>query len=187
MKLWYNPRARQEILEPPDTKFARAEAVNKVRHFHRTLPGYQPTPLVALEALAQAQGLGGIWVKDESHRLGLKAFKALGASYAVCATLAQRMDMPPPLDFSAFKQAIARAALPGGGLFAASDGNHGAAVAWMAAQLDCPSHIYLPHGTARSRQEAIRALGGEAVVIKGNYDDAVRQAARMANERKRTG
>jgi diaminopropionate ammonia-lyase len=182
MKLWCNPRSREGHQPPPDTDFAGTETVRAVRRFHRSMPGYAPTPLVPLPELARAAGLGSIWIKDESHRFGLKAFKTLGASFAVCTVLAERLRIPAPLDFNDVKQCAAGGAPPGGRLFAASDGNHGAAVAWMAAQLGCRSRIYLPHGTSIHRQEAIRAFGAETVVIGGNYDDAVRQAAREADE-----
>jgi diaminopropionate ammonia-lyase len=164
----------------PDTAWAAPEIVNAVRRFHRSLPAYRPTPLVPLPALAQRMGLGGIWIKDESRRFGLKAFKALGASYAVCATLAKRLGMMPPLDFKDFIQPNLRARLSACTLVAASDGNHGAAVAWMAAQLGCSCRVFLPRGTTVRRQEAIRHFGAEAMVVAGNYDDAVRQAARDA-------
>src|SRR3972149_9143738 len=51
--------------------------------FHRSLPGYTPTPLVPLPALAAELGLGEVWLKDESRRFGLGAFKALGGAYAL--------------------------------------------------------------------------------------------------------
>ena len=68
----------------------------KTRRFHRRLPGYAPTPLVALERLARTWRLAGILVKDESSRFGLGAFKVLGGSYAVarlvCAKLGLEID-----------------------------------------------------------------------------------------------
>ena len=182
MRLYPNPRARQQAPLRPKTQFAAAATVTTVRQFHRTLPGYRPTPLVTLERLAHRMGLGRIWVKDESQRFGLKAFKALGASYAICATLAERLDISPPLTFDQFRHPDIRQVLSTYLLVTASDGNHGLAVAWMAAQLGCRSRVILPHGTALCRQEAIRAFGGETVVIEGNYDDAVRYATREADD-----
>lgn len=148
-----------------------------VRRFHRSMPTYHATPLVALDQLAQTLGVSHIWVKDESKRFGLKAFKGLGASYAVCATLAEHFNMPPPLNFIDFNRPVICRALAEFTLVSASDGNHGLAVAWMANQLGCRSRILLPYGTAACRLDAIQAAGGEAVVVDGNYDDAVRRAA----------
>ena len=183
LKLFCNPRARRPAPKPGETDFASQDAVQTVGRFHETLPGYRPTPLVALGQLARRLGLGGIWLKDESRRFGLKAFKILGASYAVCATLAERLALPRPLDFDAFREDGVRRRLSALTLMAASDGNHGAAVAWMAARLGCRCRILLPRGTAASRYTAIRQLGGEAVAVDGNYDAAVAQAAREAQQR----
>ncbi len=180
MELFANPRARRVPSPPPDTGFATADVVRSVRRFHSTLPDYQPTPLHALAGLARHLGLGGIWIKDESPRFGLKAFKGLGAAYAVCATLAERLALPTPLDFRHFQDPEVRRSLARVTLVAASDGNHGIAVAWMAARLGCRSRIFLPAGTAPCRQAAVRAAGGAAEVIAGNYDDAVRRAGREA-------
>ena len=40
--------------------------------------------------MARALGLGRVWLKLESERLGLPAFKILGASWAVYRALAER-------------------------------------------------------------------------------------------------
>jgi len=182
LNLFCNPRARKTSQAVPDTTFASPEAVQVVRQFHRTMPTYRATPLVALDQLARTLGVSDLRVKDESKRFGLKAFKGLGASYAICATLAEHFNMSPPLNFTDFNQPDLRRALSQVTLMSASDGNHGRAVAWMASQIGCRSRILLPHGTATCRLDAIRAIGGEAVVVDGNYDDAVRLAARDADD-----
>jgi len=182
LNLFCNPRARQPSSDAPPTAFAAPETVQHVRRFHHTLPAYRSTPLVVLDQLAHRLEVGRIWLKDESKRLGLNAFKGLGASYAVCATLADHLDLPPPLDFADFSQPRIRKALARLTLVTASDGNHGTALAWMAAQLGCRSKVLLPRGTIAARLDAIRTFGGEAIVIDGNYDDAVRHAARQADD-----
>ncbi|MFI2027264.1 pyridoxal-phosphate dependent enzyme [Streptomyces buecherae] len=58
--------------------------------FHAALPDYAPTRLVELPSLAAELGVGRVFVKDESSRLGLPAFKALGASWALHRVLAER-------------------------------------------------------------------------------------------------
>src|SRR5262245_65615357 len=60
----------------------------QVRAYHASLPGYVPTPLAEVPALAAELGAGRVFVKDESARLGLPAFKVLGASWAVHQVLA---------------------------------------------------------------------------------------------------
>ena len=74
--------------EPLPAMFS-ARHYEQVKAFHQSLADYAPTPLIHLEALAKQLGIRAILVKDESQRFGLKAFKALGASYAVHQILAE--------------------------------------------------------------------------------------------------
>ena len=66
------------------------EEVAKARAFHGSFPQYAPTPLAALDGMARSLGLGGLYVKDESRRFGLNAFKVLGGSYAIAQYIARR-------------------------------------------------------------------------------------------------
>jgi len=68
-----------------------SKEISKVRDFHRSIPGYKPTPLRSLDNLAAALGLGKIFIKDESYRFGLNAFKVLGGSFAIAKYLAQKL------------------------------------------------------------------------------------------------
>lgn len=130
--------------------------------FHRGLPGYAPTPLWELPDLARSLGVRHLWVKDESHRFGLKAFKGTGASFAVHRMLQGRPG---------------RATLA-----AATDGNHGRAVAWAARTLGHAAAIFVPAGTAPGRCDAIRGEGAALTIVDGSYDEAVRAAATAARE-----
>jgi hypothetical protein len=58
------------------------ETLDEVSTFHESL-GNTKTPLIQLSGLADDLGVKSVFVKDESHRLGLNAFKGLGASYAM--------------------------------------------------------------------------------------------------------
>ncbi|WP_246238663.1 diaminopropionate ammonia-lyase [Acrocarpospora corrugata] len=129
------------------------------REFHASLPGYAPTPLIELPRLAAELGVGRVFVKDESSRLGLPAFKALGSSWAVHRALAERS----PAD-----------ALT---LVAATDGNHGRAVAHLARLLGLRARIFVPRGVHPDAVAAIAAEQAEVVRVAGSYDDAVREAA----------
>ena len=106
--------------------------------FHESLPGYVPTRLVDVPALADELGVSRVFVKEESSRLGLPAFKVLGASYAISRALSARLghDDALPLD-------VLRGRAPATRLIATTDGNHGRAVAHIARLLGrCPSaHI----------------------------------------------
>ena len=139
----------------PTSGFTRSEP-EKVRIFHRTLEEYDETPLVSLYGCSRILGVRGIYVKDESRRFGLNAFKVLGSSYAI----GSMTD-----------------ALPENPVFiTATDGNHGRGVAWAAARLGCKSVVYMPAGTAMERLDNILALGSDASITDLSYDDAVRKA-----------
>lgn len=149
------------------------------RKFHATLPGSAPTPLVALPNLARRLGLRGIFVKDESHRFGLEAFKGLGSSWAVARILGQRLGLPPEaLSLQALRQGRGR--LGELTFVSATDGNHGRGLAWAARLLGHRARIFMPAGASAARVAAIRAQGAECVVTDFAYDDAVRHAAAHA-------
>jgi diaminopropionate ammonia-lyase len=67
----------------PDSLTTKILANSHPLNYHQQLSNYQPTPLLALRQLAKKYGIGNIYVKDESHRFGLQAFKGLGAAYAI--------------------------------------------------------------------------------------------------------
>ncbi len=183
LSLIVNNEARREC-SPTDitAPFSRSLAM-RVREFHQSFPQYQPTPLVRLTNLAHRLGVSEIYVKDESHRFGLKAFKVLGAAYAVAHLIAERTGVhEKTLSFGLFKSDSIRRELSRITLATATDGNHGRAVAWIAGILGCRAVVYMPKGSARPRIEAIRGHGAEVRVIDGNYDDAVHLAAERARE-----
>ncbi|MDE2293027.1 MAG: diaminopropionate ammonia-lyase [Elusimicrobia bacterium] len=130
--------------------------------FHQGLPGYQPTPLYSLPGLAEEFGLGQILLKDESQRFGLKAFKALGASYAIHRWMKANGD-PKDVTFCT-----------------ATDGNHGRAVAWTAKALGRKAVVFVPRNTVPARRKAIEGEGAKVVVVDGTYDETVRRAAAEA-------
>jgi diaminopropionate ammonia-lyase len=149
--------------------------------FHRRLPGYEPTPLVDAPALAENLGIGRVWVKDESSRIGLPAFKILGASWAIyreLQKLVDDLDGWETLDDLSAKLAPIRPMT----LSAATDGNHGRAVARMAALLDFDATIYVPAGTTQARIDAIAGEGASVTVVDGTYDEAVARSAEDAGQ-----
>jgi diaminopropionate ammonia-lyase len=125
--------------------------------FHASLEGYEATPVRELAELAAELGLGAVLVKDESRRLGLPAFKVLGASWAVERALQEQSGTHT--------------------LVAASAGNHGRAVAHVAARRGLRCRVFLPARSLPVRRDAIAAEGAEVVVVDGTYEDAVAQAA----------
>jgi diaminopropionate ammonia-lyase len=155
------------------------------RAFHRRLPGYAPTPLVEAPALAAELGVGRLWCKDESARLGLPSFKILGASWAVYRLLTGQLAAAgagePVWDgLEGLRAAVAT--LGPRSLIAATDGNHGRAVARMAKLLGLPAHVLVPAGTAAARIAGIESEGARVEVVDGTYDDAVAASARLADD-----
>jgi diaminopropionate ammonia-lyase len=133
----------------------------EARAFHASLPGYAPTPLRDLPAVAAEVGVAAVALKDESHRLGLPAFKVLGASWAVERALRER----------------------GNGvhtLVTASAGNHGRAVAHVAAMRGLACRVFLPARSALARRDAIAGEGAEVVVVDAAYEEAVARARAAA-------
>ncbi len=151
--------------------------------FHQRLPGYAPTPLVEAPALAERLGVGQVFLKNESSRFGLPAFKILGASWAIYRALETRLghalgNWETLAELRALFDPLRPRALA-----AATDGNHGRAVAHMAALLGFTARIYVPRGTATARIDGIASEGAEVVVVDGTYDDAVARSAEDASER----
>jgi diaminopropionate ammonia-lyase len=153
------------------------------RWFHRRLPYYATTPLREMPDIAARFGLRHIFVKDESERLGLPAFKMLGASWACYRALAERQGHAPG-DWKSIEtlRGIFASMRPLT-LAAATDGNHGRAVARMAALLGFASRIFVPANTAAARITAIRGEGAEVIISSGGYDQAVSEAAATADAR----
>lgn len=170
---YHNPAAKRILADEPPTREPQA--------FHARLPGYAPTPLVAAPALAARLGVGQVWVKDESSRLGLPAFKILGASWAVYRALAARLGgaIGP---WGALDELRANLAPLGPlTLVAATDGNHGRAVARMARLLGYAAHILVPDDMAQARIDAIAGEGAVVTSIDGTYDAAVARSADLAS------
>ena len=154
-----------------------------VHAFHRRLPGYAPTPLRDMPTLAAEAGVRRVLVKDESSRMGLPAFKILGASWATYRVLCERLGGEPEWATLDDLAAVVAERLGPLRLVAATDGNHGRAVARMARLLGLRSTIVVPDGTAEARIGAITSEGAEVVVSPGTYDDAVTLSAGMAGDR----
>ncbi|MBO4145058.1 diaminopropionate ammonia-lyase [Kocuria rhizophila] len=148
---------------------------------HRSMTGYAPTALRELPALAAELGVGRVFVKDESDRLGLPAFKILGASWAVCRAVAQRIGLPAEnITVESLREGLRAAGSPQLTIVTATDGNHGRAVARMAALLGLRARVYIPGGVGDTAVRAIEAEGAPVIFGGPSYDDAVATAARSA-------
>jgi threonine dehydratase len=70
--------------------------------------------------------------------------------------------------------------VPAAGVVAASGGNHGVAVAYAAAQLGLPAHIFVPTVSAPQKVERIRRLRADLVITGERYSDALAAADAFA-------
>jgi len=169
---------QKEVIE-----FLSKEKIEKARKFHESFDQYTLTPLVDLDNLANYIGLNGIYIKDESYRFGLNAFKVLGGSFAMGKYLASKLDCD--ISELGYKELISeniKKKLGDITFTTATDGNHGRGVAWTANKLNQKSVVYMPKGSSITRLENIRAEGAEASITEVNYDDAVRIATDYANK-----
>lgn len=157
--------------------------IKEVYDFHKSLPGYKATPLVELDDLAKYYGVQKLWLKDESKRFGLNAFKVLGGSYAIGKYLSQKLgrDMSE-LPFNVLISDEVKKQLGDVTFVTATDGNHGRGVAWVANKLRQKSVVYMPKGSAKMRFDAIAREGADVSITDLNYDDAVRLANKGAEE-----
>ena len=167
-----------------DLTFLSQPVEEKVKAYHMSFPVYQETPLAHLQETARSLGVSDMYVKDESYRFGLNAFKVLGGSYAMGHYLADRLgkDMDE-VTYDFLTSQSTRDALGDITFVTATDGNHGRGVAWTARQLKQHAVVYMPEGSAEERLRNIQAEGADASITDLNYDDAVRLANRQAEEK----
>jgi diaminopropionate ammonia-lyase len=174
-----NPAAGAEV--PGSAALMAPGEIEQVRSFHRGFPQYRPTSLHSLKTLAKHLGLGGLYVKDESSRFGLNAFKVLGSSFAMGKFIAGRLHRDiNRLDYETFVSDEVKKELGDITFYTATDGNHGRGVAWAAAKMRQKSVVLMPKGTSQARYQNIVREGADARIVDMNYDDAVRLARDMA-------
>ena len=146
---------------------------------HRRLPGYAATELRDAPGIARALGVGRVLVKVESNRFGLPAFKMLGASWATYRAVIDLLGAEP--EWSTLDELRAAAdPLRPMTLAAATDGNHGRAVAAMARLLGFDARIFVPDDMVAARIAGIESEGATVTIVDGSYDDAVARSAKEA-------
>ena len=159
------------------------ENVEKAHAFHQSFPQYSITPLAKLDGMADRLGLTNLFVKDESYRFGLNAFKVLGGSFAMGRYIAKEMGKDVSemnyayLTSQKFLDEFGQATF-----FTATDGNHGRGVAWAANKLGQKSVVHMPKGSTKTRFDNIAKEGAKVTIEEVNYDDCVRMAAAEAAE-----
>ena len=127
-------------------------------------PGYESTDLLSLTDIAEKAKVSKIYYKDESSRLGLGSFKALGGSYAIQSLVANH------------KEKSAQPLI----VCTATDGNHGRSVAWGAQLLGVECHIFIHANVSQSREQSMAELGAIIHRVDGNYDVSVAACIEMS-------
>ena len=159
------------------------QEVAQARRFHQSFPQYSVTPLADLQNMAAFLGLGAVKVKDESYRFGLNAFKVLGGSYAIARYIADETGRDiSAMSYDVLKSEELKRDFGSATFFSATDGNHGRGVAWAANQLGQKAVIIMPKGSTQTRLNNILAENAKAWISDVNYDECVRQAAKLASE-----
>ena len=163
--------------------FLNEAKAKEIYDYHRSFDAYEKTPLADLKHLAKYWGVKNIFVKDESYRFGLNAFKVLGGSYALGKVIAEKLGIE--LSELPYKRLISdeiREKLGEVTFVTATDGNHGRGVAWTARELKQKAIVFMPKGTVQERVDHITKLGAKVEVTEMNYDDTVRYANDLAEK-----
>lgn len=183
MKWVENTRSRDERHIKTNIQNFDKEHAKKTRDFHKSFPQYAVTPLVELDELSKELGVNKIWLKDESYRFGLNAFKVLGGAYAMGKYLSEKLGQDiSKMPFEKLTSKEVKEKLGDITFVTATDGNHGRGVAWVANQLGQKSVVYMPKGSAQMRFDNIQKEGAHVEIKDMNYDDAVRLGNENANK-----
>lgn len=166
---------RSEVVDTSAYSFANTESI---RRLHRSLKNYSVTPLVELKTFARDKNVAAVFVKDESKRFGLKAFKGLGSVWAIYKVISHELKLDNPTLDEIFQR---RDELSEMTFATTTDGNHGKGVSWAAGLFGCKSRVFMPRGTVEVRAQAIRDAGtAEVEITDMTYDDCVKFTAQLA-------
>ncbi len=176
---------KQEPVRYTGIRVFSREKARDVLRFHQSLPVYKKTSLLSLEQTASMYGVRSIFVKDESGRFGLKAFKGLGGSYCMYRILCRKLSLDPAKsDYRTFLREDLREKCCKIEFVTATDGNHGKGVSWAAKLFGCKARVFMPAGTVEARRRAVEDAGAAiAEITEWNYDRTVQYAASFAEER----
>jgi diaminopropionate ammonia-lyase len=151
----------------------------KPQHLLNACPMYKTSPLIHIKSIAELD----ILIKDESHRMGLGSFKALGGIYAVASLLADKwfevkgktltLEQYTSIEFKNFSSSTT--------FICASAGNHGLAVASGAKIFGAKAIIHLSEEVPEEFEK--RLIEKLAVVVRSGktYEESVDAAIKDAN------
>ena len=160
---------------PADAGLAAGEVrsdPSAVRRLFDRCPVAAPAPLQQWPGLADARGVGSLWLKDERERMGLGSFKALGAACVIAGDAARRADGPDGAADAATLAHILRDTV----YVCASAGNHGLSVAAGARIFGARAVIHLADAVPEAFAERLRRRGAEVVRGEGDYEQSMKAA-----------
>lgn len=159
-----------------DSEFSNSR--DMILQFHKSFPDYKPSKLIKIPNNHNID----LYIKEESSRFGLPSFKVLGASWGLFCCLVERFNLNRTnTTLTDLKKHIVREK-PYLTLVAATDGNHGRAVAYMANLLGIESKIFTPYNVLNSECDKIRSeTGSEVIQLDGNYDETIEHASKFTN------
>jgi diaminopropionate ammonia-lyase len=172
-------------LDPADADMLGVRAADEVERYLTYRDNHAATPLHTLPALAAELGVGALHMKDESFRLGLGSFKALGGSYAVIRLVLEEASrqLRRAVDVAELYTPEVRAVAASMTVACATDGNHGRSVAQGAQLVGARAAIFVHSGVSDERVAAIARFGAQMNRVEGTYDDSVAEAAGVAAEK----
>ena len=170
------PKTKDEFLS-----VMSLEEVRTARNFHESFPQYNKTPLAKLDNMAELLGVKSLYVKDESYRFNLNAFKVLGGSFAMAKFIAKQTGRKiSELTYEFLTSDELKKEFGQATFFTATDGNHGRGVAWAANKLQQKAVVFMPKGSTQTRLNNILKENATATIESVNYDECVRMAAAAA-------
>lgn len=165
-----------------DQRFNK-ETLDRVKRFHLSMEEYKATPLVSLNRLANRLHVNNIYVKDESYRFGLNAFKVVGGIYGLASTILKHLKVDTTnIDMNMLHEPSVAKKIKKLTIISATDGNHGRGLAWAGQKLGCKVLIYMPKATTKERANLISDLGAEVTITEFNYDDTLRVVIEQAEK-----
>ncbi|WP_038375141.1 diaminopropionate ammonia-lyase [Brachyspira alvinipulli] len=166
-----------------DCDLFNLEIASESLNYLKTVKEYNETPLVELKNLAKKMKVKKVFVKDESYRMGLNSFKAVGVIYGVSKVLCKILGVSiKDISFNYFLNANVQDKIKDIVFSSVTDGNHGRGLAYTAKLLGCKCIIYVPKQTSKSRINAIRDLGADVIVSEYNYDDTLKLVIEKSKE-----
>jgi diaminopropionate ammonia-lyase len=145
-------------------------SADRAMRFHLGFRRYRPTPLVTWHTSQHR-----IWVKDETARMGLGAFKAIGGTYALARLLGEALGLKNATA-DQLHQRMQQHVGAKPCFVCASAGNHGIAVAAGAAEFGARCRIHLSETVPETFVNRLRAMGAEVVRSGAVYEDSITAA-----------